>query len=147
MLILSPFRTESSLDPLVQALEVLITSELNMNQAAPGVCGISSLFFPHPITLISVTMLLKKLSYFFQKLAGIREKQREGAWIGQEVVGGAAAAAAETQPTELVGGESFRSTRRLECLILERQASFFQLLSTKLSLVFQSSLSQSSSGQ
>lgn len=40
MLILSLFRTESSLDPVVQALEVLITSELNMNQAAPGVCGI-----------------------------------------------------------------------------------------------------------
>lgn len=32
------FRSESSLDPLVQVLEVLITSELNMNQAAPGVC-------------------------------------------------------------------------------------------------------------
>ena len=30
------FRPESSLDPLVQVLEVLITSELNMNQAAPG---------------------------------------------------------------------------------------------------------------
>lgn len=38
------FRSESSLDPLVQALEVLITSELNMNQAAPGACGMSSLF-------------------------------------------------------------------------------------------------------
>lgn len=31
-----PFRSESGLDPLVQVLEVLITSELNMNQAAPG---------------------------------------------------------------------------------------------------------------
>uniref|UniRef100_A0A671UL09 Phosphatidylinositol 3-kinase regulatory subunit alpha n=1 Tax=Sparus aurata TaxID=8175 RepID=A0A671UL09_SPAAU len=30
------FRQASSLDPLVQVLEVLITSELNMNQAAPG---------------------------------------------------------------------------------------------------------------
>lgn len=30
------FRSESGLDPLVQVLEVLITSELNMNQAAPG---------------------------------------------------------------------------------------------------------------
>lgn len=60
---------------------------------------------------------------------GIRKKQREGAWIRQAVVG-RAAAAAETQPTELVGGESFRSTRGLECLILERQASF-QLPSTR----------------
>lgn len=32
----SVFRSESGLDPLVQVLEVLITSELNMNQAAPG---------------------------------------------------------------------------------------------------------------
>lgn len=31
-------RFEPSLDPLVQVLEVLITSELNMVQAAPGVC-------------------------------------------------------------------------------------------------------------
>lgn len=34
--VVSVFRSESSLDPLVQVLEVLITSELNMNQAAPG---------------------------------------------------------------------------------------------------------------
>lgn len=34
---LLPFRSETSLDPLVQVLEVLITSEVNMNQAAPGV--------------------------------------------------------------------------------------------------------------
>ncbi|MEQ2275186.1 hypothetical protein XENORESO_022129, partial [Xenotaenia resolanae] len=33
----SPVLSESALDPLVQVLEVLITSELNMNQAAPGV--------------------------------------------------------------------------------------------------------------
>lgn len=29
-------RSDSALDPLVQVLEVLITSELNMTQAAPG---------------------------------------------------------------------------------------------------------------
>lgn len=34
--VVSVFRSESGLDPLVQVLEVLITSELNMNQAAPG---------------------------------------------------------------------------------------------------------------
>uniref|UniRef100_A0A3Q2V226 Phosphoinositide-3-kinase regulatory subunit 1 n=1 Tax=Haplochromis burtoni TaxID=8153 RepID=A0A3Q2V226_HAPBU len=34
--VVSVFRCESGLDPLVQVLEVLITSELNMNQAAPG---------------------------------------------------------------------------------------------------------------
>ncbi|MEQ2201140.1 hypothetical protein XENOCAPTIV_008130, partial [Xenoophorus captivus] len=33
----SPVLSESALDPLVQVLEVLITSELNMNQAAPDV--------------------------------------------------------------------------------------------------------------
>lgn len=33
---------ESSLDPLVQVLEVLITSELNMNQAAPGTSRFTS---------------------------------------------------------------------------------------------------------
>lgn len=54
------FRSDSSLDPLVQALEVLITSELNMNQAAPGACGTSSLFS----MAVSDTMLffLKKKS-------------------------------------------------------------------------------------
>lgn len=37
------FRSESGLDPLVQVLEVLITSELNMNHAAPGKLHLSLL--------------------------------------------------------------------------------------------------------
>lgn len=71
MLNLFLFRSESSLDPLVQALEVLITSELNMNQAAPGACGMSSLFsMAVSDTMLFIKKKLRVCSGLIVNLAG-----------------------------------------------------------------------------
>lgn len=61
-------RSESSLDPLVQVLEVLITSELNMIQAAPGNKQVSSDRFTVDGTFLRKKPRCKSLSFLSQTL-------------------------------------------------------------------------------